>query len=230
MDISSLGKKHPVLVIGFPGFGMAGSIALQHVVDANKPALLGHLSLHDQSSTFMAIHEGRPVWPVSAYYDEQRAIVYVHALIPVLNDSVTSDELYEMIDSIEPERIVVLESIGTMDDGHKTFSYTVDDRASEGLSLPERLSEGVILGTSADLFSRYPDRTIGLFSEANVSIPDSEAAAQLLEVLNGLFDLGLDTEALREMSKVFEERVKKILKDSKSAKTMTEKNQMFYVG
>ena len=230
MDLSSLGKKHPTLVIGFPGFGMACSIALQHLIEHSKPRLIGHLSLHDASSTFLAIHEGRPIWPVSTYFDEDRSIVYIHALIPLPNDSKTSDEFFAVIERIDPARIVVLESIGSMEDGHRTFSYVVDEKASEGLSLPEGLEEGVVLGTSAEIFSRYPDRTVGIFSEANVSIPDSEAAAQLLETLNGLFDLGMDATALRELSKVFEERVKRILKDSKSAKSMSDKNQMFYVG
>ena len=230
MDLASLGKKHPTLVIGFPGFGMAGSIALQHLIEHSKPEPIGHLSLHDAATTFLAIHEGRPIWPVSTYYDEGRSIVYIHALIPLPNDSETSDELFSVIEQIDPARIVVLESIGSMEDGHRTFSYTIDERASHGLSLPEPLKEGVVLGTSAEIYSRYPDRTVGIFSEANVSIPDSEAAAQLLETLNGLFDLGMDATALRELSKVFEERVKRILKESKNAKSMTEKNQMFYVG
>jgi uncharacterized protein len=230
MDLTSLGKKHPTLVIGFPGFGMAGSIALQHLIDHAKPSLVGHLSLHDMATTFMAIHEGHPIWPVSTYYDEQRSIVYIHALIPLPTDSKTSDELFSVIEGIDPVRIVVLESIGSMEEGHRIYSYSVDDRASDGLSLPERLKEGVVLGTSAEIFSRYPDRTVGLFSEANVSIPDSEAAAQLLESLNALLDLGMDATALRELSKVFEERVKRILKDSKHAKSVNEQNQMFYVG
>ena len=230
MDLASLGKRHPTLVIGFPGFGMAGSIALQHLVEHAKPAPIGHLSLHDAAATFMAIHEGRPIWPVSVYFDEGRSIVYIHALIPLPNDSDTSDELFAVIEQIDPSRIILLESIGSMEDGHRTFSYAVDQTATEGLSLPEPLTEGVVLGTSAEVFSRYPDRAVGIFSEANVSIPDSEAAAQLLETLNGLLDLGMDATALRELSKVFEERVKRILKDSKSAKSMSEKNQMFYVG
>lgn len=229
MDLSSITNK-PRLVIGFPGFGMAGSIALQHLVDHARPELLGHLSLHDASSTFLAIHDGKPIWPVSVYRDAERNIVYIHALIPLPTDSGTAKEFFDAIESLDPERIIVLESIGSTDDGHRTFSYAVDEHAKRDLTLPGSLSEGVVLGTSAELFSRFPDRTIGVFSEANVAIPDSEAAAQLLEVLNTMFDLKMDTNELREMAKVFEQRVKKILKESKSAKSMSEQNQMFYVG
>lgn len=231
MDLSSLGKRRPTLVVGFPGFGMAGSIALQYLVEHAQPATVGHLSLGDPSSTFLAVHQGKPIWPVSIYHDAERNLAIIHALVPLALDEASGEELFSTVGSLDPERIVVLESIGSAEEGHhKTFSYAIDPAASKGLELPEGLEEGILLGASAELFSRYPERTLGIFSEAHVSVPDSEAAAQLLEILNGLFGLGMDTGALREMSKVFEERVKRILKNSKSAKSMSEKNQMFYVG
>lgn len=229
MDFSGLGSR-PRLVIGFPGFGMAGSIALQHLIEHTTLRHIGHLSLHDASSMFLAIHDSRPIWPVTVYSDDDRNIVYIHALVPLPGDSSTTADLFKAIDEIDPSRIIVLESIGTTEDAHRTFSYVVHDGAKEGFEVPEPLTEGVVLGTSAEIFSRYPDRTIGIFSEANVAMPDSEAAAQLLEELNSVLGLDLDTNALREMAKVFEEKVKQILKDSKTARSASEQNQMFYVG
>ena len=231
MDLSALVKKRPTLVIGFPGFGMAGSIALQYLVEHASPRQIGHLRLSDPSSTFLAVHQGKPIWPITAYHDEGHNLVFIHALVPLPLDDAFGEEFFSTVGSLDPERIVVLESIGSTEEGHHaTFSYAIDDRAREGLELPGSLSEGILLGASAELFSRYPERTLGIFSEAHVSVPDSEAAAQLLEILNGVFGLGMDTTELRAMSKVFEQRVKQILKNSKSAKNLSEKNQMFYVG
>ena len=86
------------------------------------------------------------------------------------------------------------------------------------------------MGLFPKLYSEYPQETTGLFSEANINIPDSEAAAKLLKALDEIYGFDIDYSKLQTASQVFEKKLKNIMKKSQEAKNMQDKKQTFYIG
>ena len=231
--LEGIAERKPVVFVGFPGFGMAASIAMQYLVEHVACERVAHLMIDDPAGSFMAVHGGEPVWPVSVYFCEERNVVLVHSFVSFQG---AESELFKEIDAlfarIDPSEIVLLESVAAADDtAHKSYVFTLDASRKEHYmkSLPA-LEEGVLLGVSPHLYSTYPDLLVGIFTEANMALPDSEAAASLVRTLDELFGLQINRDDLAAMTAEFERKVKSLLKKSKNAQTLKERNQMSYVG
>jgi uncharacterized protein len=234
VELSYLREKKPAILLAFPGFGMAGSIALQYFIENTNVEFKGRLDFDGPQFSFIAIHEGSIIWPVSVYYAPEQNVVIVHSLVPLGG---AEKELYGSISSIinevGSEMIILLESIGAPDKTeHQVFYHSNRQDwkvmcSSKGYTA---LKEGIILGLSSRIIGGYEDKTLGLFCEAHLDLPDSEAAAALIKALDDIFGYNVDYEKLKAVSSAFEEKVKSIAKKSKNAQSLKEKNQMFYVG
>ncbi|MFT4308993.1 MAG: proteasome assembly chaperone family protein [Candidatus Woesearchaeota archaeon] len=233
-DIGYLREKKPRMLLGFPGFGMAGSIALQYFIENANVEFKGRLDFEAPQFSFIAVHEGNIVWPVSLYYANEQNVLLVHSLVPLAG---AEKELYDSISSIvktvDSDMIILLESIASPDNmSHKVYYHTVrqewkDLANSKGY---DSLQEGIIIGMSSRILAGFEDNTFGIFCEANIDMPDSEAAAALIKALDDIWGFNVDYEKLKAVSTAFEEKLKTIARKSKNAQTLKQKNQMFYVG
>jgi predicted ATP-grasp superfamily ATP-dependent carboligase len=70
-----------------------------------------------------------------------------------------------------------------------------------------------------------------LFAETHLNIPDSKAAAKLVETLDKYLGMDLNYQPLLEQAKKFEEKLKVILQKSKEAQeNIDSKNKASYFG
>ena len=234
MNLEYLREKRPKILLGFPGFGMAGSIALQYFIENTKVEFKGRIDLEGNQFSFIAIHDEKPVWPISVYYAPEQNVLLVHSLVPLAG---AEKELYASISTIikqvESEMIILLESIGAQEKTeHQVFYYSSrqewkDLAKNKGYKV---LNEGIVLGMSSRVIAGFEDKVFGLFCEAHFDLPDSEAAAALIKALDEIFDFKVDYEKLKAISSAFEDKLKTIAKKSKNAQSLKEKSQMFYVG
>jgi predicted ATP-grasp superfamily ATP-dependent carboligase len=68
-------------------------------------------------------------------------------------------------------------------------------------------------------------RYICIFAETHSQLPDSKAAAKIIEVLNHFKGLNIDVKPLLESAKKFEEKIKKIIEQATMAQEQVEKKQ-----
>ena len=232
--LSSISKNKPKVIIAFPGFGMAASIAAQYFVEHAECENIGRISLNSSELSFMAIHDHKPVWPISVYYSKKYNLLLVHGLaMPKSVENELLEGIRDIVDRSASESITVLESIGSMEEGkHNVYYYTGSDDLTRNMEDKNynKLKEGIIMGLFPKLYSEYPDKTVGLFSEANINIPDSEAAAKLLKALDEVYGFDIDYGKLSKASQLFEKKLKGIMKKSQEAKNMQDKKQAFYIG
>ena len=69
-----------------------------------------------------------------------------------------------------------------------------------------------------------------LFAETHSNLPDSKAAAKIVEALDKYLGMDLDYKPLLEQAQKFEEKLKTILKKSQEAQEISDKKKLSYFG
>jgi uncharacterized protein len=92
------------------------------------------------------------------------------------------------------------------------------------------LGEGIIVGVTAALMMRKPVPILALFAETHSKLPDSKAAAKIIETLDKLLGLDVNYDPLLKQAAEFEKKLKGMLQQAMKAQEMKEKKQVGYIG
>src|SRR3989338_2979243 len=74
--------KSPIIIEGFPGFGLVGTIASEFLIDHLKTEQIGKIEFEEMPA-MVAIHDSKVVEPLGIFYDKKSNIVILHAIIGV---------------------------------------------------------------------------------------------------------------------------------------------------
>ncbi len=236
MPLITLSKKptNVAIVEGFPGFGLVGTITTEYLLQHLECELIGSHIFEELAAT-LTIHGGKILYPLSIYYNKKYNLVIIHSII---STSGIEWKLQKIIEDIaqqtKAKEIISLEGVGSTQPLRqpKSFYYTQHQPAAKKLSvLAEPLNEGIIIGiTSALLLKTNGVPVVALFADTASSLPDSKAAAKLIELLHGYLGIDVDTKPLLEMAKKFEEKIKGLLEQSANVQEDAKKKQLSYVG
>ncbi|MBW2994726.1 PAC2 family protein, partial [Candidatus Woesearchaeota archaeon] len=95
----------------------------------------------------------------------------------------------------------------------------------------EPLVEGIIMGVTGALMQRADGIPLScIFAETHSGLPDSKAAAKLIEVLDAYVGLHVDPKPLIQSAEKFEQKIRGLLEKSKEATTEAQKKRLSYVG
>lgn len=227
--------KHPIIIHGFPGFGLVGTITTEFLIQHLKCELIGKKWFEDLPSA-VAIHKGELVQPVGLYYNKKYNIIIVHSISGSQGiEWKIADYLNQLGEELDAQEFLALEGVGTMEEKETPdiFYYTSEKERAQyfedkvGL---KRLNEGVVMGVTSALMLKTEKKMSAFFVETHADFPDSKASAELIQALDKSFDLNIDPKPLYESAKKFEENFNKILDQSQVTKKVTKKKQMSYVG
>lgn len=225
--------KHPIIVEGFPGFGLVGSIATEFLIEHCKCEPIGH-HWFDKLPATIAVHEGNIIRPLNIHYMESKNMVIIHAISGGQGiEWDTSEFVLELARQLEAKEIVSLEGVGSQQtEDPKVFYVTSDDSKKDFLHKIgiEELKEGILVGVTSALLMKSHLPITALFAETHSELPDSKAAAKIIEKLNAYMDLHIDPAPLMEQAAQFEEKLNKILAQGEMAKADVKKKQLSYVG
>ena len=227
--------KNPVIIEGFPGFGLVGTIASEFLIEHLKTELIGKITFEEMPA-MVAIHEGKIVEPLGIFYSKEYNIVILHAIISSAGfEWKLADQLLEVAKFLSAKEIISLEGVGG---GHENssavFYHTKDEKKAKRFEEigVKRLKEGIIMGVTGALLLKA-DGIIPVscvFAETHADIPASKAAAKIIEVLDKLFGMDVKTEPLIKQAEKFEEQLTGILQKTQEAADSAEKKKMSYVG
>ena len=62
--------KNPIIIDGFPGFGLVGTIATEFLLDHLKTEKIGKIWISELPA-MVAIHEGKVVEPIGIFYSKK---------------------------------------------------------------------------------------------------------------------------------------------------------------
>ncbi len=226
--------KNPTIIVGFPGFGLVGTISTEFLIDHLKTKQIGRILL-DGMPAVIAIHGGEIVEPIGIFYNKKNNIVIVHAVNSASGSEwVITEEIVNLAKQLNAKEIISLEGVGGGDKGDsKTFYYASDDKNGKKLEKSgcKKLEEGIIMGVTGSILLRSEKTPSScVFAETETNLPDSKAAAKIIEVIDKYMGLKVDYKPLLTQAEKFEEKLKGIMEKSKQMTDVSEKKKLSYVG
>ena len=83
MEIKLFKKpKNPIIIEGFPGIGLVGTIATEFLIDHLETELIGKIWIEDIPA-MIAIHDGKVVEPLGVFYNKKHNIMIIHGITAV---------------------------------------------------------------------------------------------------------------------------------------------------
>jgi len=225
--------KNVTIIEGFPGFGLIGTIAIEFLMDHLETEKIGMIEM-DEVPAMIAIHQNKVIEPVSLHYNKEYNMVLVHAINIGKNTGWKLSEMIEQLaEELSAKEVVSLEGVGSPNPGNKVFYYTTKDGAQNKklTSAASPLTEGIVVGVTGALLARnLKVPIVAFFAEAQSGIPDSRAAAKIIEALDVYTGLKIDIKPLLQQAKMFEEKLKGIIQKSGKAEELQEEKQDNYFG
>jgi len=228
--------KRPIIIEGFPGFGLVGTIASEFLIDHLKTEQIGSLWLNELPP-MIAVHEGKVVDPIGIFYNKRYNIVIIHGVTGVAGiEWKITDAIVKIANQLQAKEIVTLEGIGSsmpIEDS-KTFFYTSDKRKAKMLQEAgsEQLKEGIIMGTTGIMLlkSERGMPVTSIFAETHSEMPDSKAAAKVIEILDKYLGLEVNYKPLLKQAEKFEAKLKELLSKGERLSVEQKKKRLSYVG
>ena len=224
----------PIIITGFPGFGLVGSIATEFLLEHLKTREIGKI-FSDSLPATVAIHKGKLMNPIGIYYNDEKNIMIIHSIVPLTGiEWEITKKLKEIFEKTNPWRIINLEGIGTLNKtkNKKVFYYSQkEDIINEVKDKAEKMDNGVIIGISSSMMLKMPELPIlNIFSESQAKLPDSKASALLIEFLDKYLNLSIDYKPLIKKAEEFENKLKSILQQGTIIKKEADKKALDYLG
>jgi len=203
------------VIIGFPGNGLVGSIAVSYLIDVLEFEQIGYIT----SKLFPPValmSNGVISVPVRIYAkDKFIAILADIPIQPALCYEVAKT-LVSWFTSISIKEIVVIAGIITNETENRIFA-TVTEKELLG-TLPETcipLQIGNISGITGSILLEAKMKKIpgiGLLAET-INVPDPRASASTISVLNTYFSLDMDVSDLLDQAESIESQMHSLAED-----------------
>ncbi len=228
-EIEKIKLKNPVLIEGFPGIGMIGTIACSYVNDKLGLKLIGCIT-SDSFPPIASVHDYKPVYPIRIYASEEHnlMLIYSEMIIPMEAVQPLTRKIIEYAQEKNVEMIVSLAGISTETPSDKLYGIVSTKELMIKLTENqiEAIKEGSIQGVSGTLIAECglnEINAINILAQTNMPL-DPRGAALLIEKLGKIINLQVDTSELIKEANTFEKKIKEnmetIQKNSKNYEKM----------
>ena len=224
----------PIMIEGFPGFGLIGTIVTEYLIDHLQCECIGRCWFEELPAS-VAIHSEKLVNPIGVFYNKSNNLLIIHSISATSGVEWKAAELLEKIaKQVQAKEVICVEGVGSAveTDTHKVYYFSENTAVRKklaGISL-DPLKEGIILGVTSALLVKTELPLTCLFAETHSALPDSNAAAKIIETLDKYLGLKIDYKPLLKQAEKFEAKLKAILEQGQRAQDAQEKKQLSYVG
>jgi len=212
--------KNPIIIVGFPGTGLVGSVAASHIVDALKMDFGGYIS-SPEFAPLAAIHNYKPMPAARIHYSNQYNLVVVisEMTIPIASSIDLADKLYDFAKSLKAESIISLGGISLNEASSDVYVVSSDQKRIKPLidgKSAKPIKEGATTGVTGILLTKgtlenFPITT--LLAESSEEYLDPNAASRVIRVLNEMTKLKVNTTRLdKEANELTKEMRESIIK------------------
>lgn len=225
-------SKNPVLIEGFPGIGLVGNIASQHMIEELSMEYIGSIESRYFPS-IAVLYEGLINMPVRIYESAEHNLLIVISDIPI-SHTVSYDVSNALVDwaqSINVREVVSIAGIAIMDTGQRVFGAATTPEMLERIkNKVEVFQMGTISGISGSVMSECLLRgipAISLLGATKTQNPDPRAASAVIGVLNELYGLSIKTERLVEQAERIEVELQRLAEDVQATEKKGEVKKEF---
>ncbi|MEM3454983.1 MAG: PAC2 family protein [Candidatus Micrarchaeia archaeon] len=231
VEVAPIKLKNPILIEGFPGVGMIGTIAAMHLVKEWNMELVGYID-SEAFPPLCTVHNEEPL-PAARIYQSKKynlLVLFSEFVIPISAVSSVANEIVLWGEDKKLSAIISLGGVGidaSKDDvfGIASTEGLKNDLKDAGVTI---VKEGVTTGVTGLILAnayvrKFPAAAI-LTSSRGMNI-NLIGAAKVLDKLSELLHIKIDTEKLKKEGEEIEEKLKKLMKESKEAKKTYEQIQ-----
>mgnify|MGYP000465774046 FL=1 len=227
--------KNCILIEGFPGFGLVGTIASEFLLEHLKFEQIGKI-IFDEMPATIAIHDGKVVEPLGIFYNKKYNLILLHAITASSGmEWKLSEMVVDLAKQLNAKEIVSLEGVGSSEETttSRVFFYSNNEKNKNKFKKikVEPLKEGIIIGVTGAVLLRAEKIPVScIFAETHTNLPDSKAAAKVIEVLDKYLGLRVDYKPLIAQAEKFENKLRGLLTEGQKAQQVSEKKKLSYVG
>ena len=227
--------KNPIIIEAFPGFGLVGTITGEFLPEHLQTEQIGKI-IFNEMPAMVAIHESKVVEPLGIFYNKKYNIIVLHAITASTgNEWGIADTLINLAKDLNAKEVISLEGVGSGDEskGERVFYYSNNEKNIAKFKKMgiDPLKEGIIIGVTGAILLRAEKLPIScIFAETSTNMPDSKAAAKVIEVLDKYLDLKVDPKPLLVQAEKFESKLKNLLTEGQKTQELSEQKRMSYVG
>ncbi len=235
MKIDLLKKPQNVTIIeGFPGFGLVGTITTEYLIDhIGDVEKIGTIWFNEMNP-LIAIHEGSIVDPLGIFYSKKYNLVMLHAVTNVNGvEWKLAEAIKEVATALKAKELICIEGVGSLSKSTKGEVYYVSKKAAKSWDDAgvKKMDEGIVMGVTAALLLKSNNLPLScVLAETASNLPDSRASARVIKILDQYLKLQVDYKPLLKKAEMFEDKLKGLLKQAKTAKISKDKKEVSYMG
>ena len=230
---AKVSSEKPVLIQGFPGVGLIGNIVVHHMIEELNMKFVG--TIHSNVFPPVAVlFKGIVSLPVRIYESKEYSLVTIISDIPVFPDGVypLASAIVDWCLSIGAKEVVSVAGVATVGEEHKVYGAATDEETLKRISpYVETFEIGTIAGISGGIVSECYLRSIpaiALLGETRGMNPNPGSAANVVEVINKLYNLSVDTEKLHEQAEQIEMEMQRLAEQMRAEAQKTRREFPIY--
>jgi len=218
INSTELEFKNPLIVMGFVGAGLVGEIAVNHLIDQLNMREIAHIrSKHIPPSVVFV--EGKLKNPFRIYSNNEGTLCTVICEVPLRSDSLypLASKILDWAENNKAKEVIVLEGLPVRGLPKKRPAFCASEpekrKECEDKGIKMLSARIIISGIAGSILSGCLTRKITgvtFLTPAIAFMPDTEGAATLVDTLNKVYDLKVDTKKLLDQAADIKSRLKEI--------------------
>jgi len=215
-ELEKISLNKPIIIEGFPGIGMVGTISASFLAEKLEMKLVGYLA-SNKFPPIAAIHNYTPVSPARIYASKKHNLIVLYSEFVIPADVVFSltEKIISWSKSKKASVIYSLAGIAVPEPNNKIYGIASTKKIADGLKKQgiEPIKEGATQGVSGVLIAECAAQK---FPAANIMVQtnsalDPRASARLLDKLCKITGLNVDTSRLVKEGTEIEEKMKQAM-------------------
>ncbi len=225
--------KNPIIIVGFPGFGLVGNIVTEFLIEHLNTEQIGHIRI-EETTPLIAVHEGKVVEPIGISYDKKNNIILLHVITSSAGiEWQLTQQILKLAEDLGAKEILSFEGVVSQDMSKETesFYFTNNKLCEDKFKKAKivKLNEGIVVGVTGALLLEKKQPISAIFVETHSNMPDSKAAAKAVEALDKYLNLNIDYKPLLKQAEKFEDKLKHILEQKEQTVSEQEKKKLSYI-
>ena len=171
------------------------------------------------------------------FYNKKHNLVIIHVVTNAQGvEWKISDTLLDLAKQLKAKEIISLEGVGSPEGSNesRSFYYSNNEKSKSKFKKlgMNPLKEGIIMGVTSALMLKV-DSIVTMsciFAETHSQLPDSKAAAKVIEALDKYLNLKVDTKPLLKTAEKFEAKLKGMMSEAGKTQKEQDKKQLSYLG
>ncbi|MDD1701985.1 MAG: proteasome assembly chaperone family protein [Methanoregula sp.] len=216
------------VLMGFPGSGLVGTIALQYLVDQLEYELVGTMTSKYFPPLAM-MNKGVINDPVRMYMKNDIAAIVADIPIHPMICYEISNGILDWLAPYKPQEVLTIAGIITNEPEKRVFGVATTNEALQRIQdHTQVLPIGSISGIASSILTECKIRGIpayGLLGET-VNAPDPRSSAATIEVLNKMYNFNLDVKPLLEQAEEIEQSMHKLSEEVQQSSDTTPKKDL----